>query len=180
MSFLTACRVSPIEKEGDGTKQLDSQPLSGSDLVTPAGQFPIAKEKVKLSAYFVLWDGLAIEGNKVIENFEKKTNIDLDIIKETDPEMRTLLISSGDYPDIFFATFTDLEVANYGPKQKVFIPLDDLIEKYSIEAKAKLEKDSHYRISATSTDGKIYGLPRWREEVFSHPMARSKFWINTY
>lgn len=182
LSFLAACQSSPVDKESGSTKPADtsSQTSTDSGLVNPVGQFPISKEKVTLSAYFVLWDGLAIEGNKVLENFEKKTNIHFDIIKETDPEMKTLLISSGDYPDIFFATFTNLEVANYGPKQKVFIPLDDLIKQYSVEVKTKLEKDSHYRISATSTDGKIYGLPRVREEVFSHPMARAKFWINTH
>jgi len=148
--------------------------------VNPVGTFPIVNERVTLSAYFSTWEDLDVDNNEVLEWFEEKTNVRIDAIMETDPEMRILMLVSGDYPDIFAVNFSMLDVENFGTRQQIFIPLNDLIEEYSEIVRERINNDPRYRISATASDGNIYGLPRFTEEVFSHPMAPGKFWINSH
>jgi len=152
----------------------------GGLTVSPVGTFPIASERVSISAYFSTWEDLDVVNNDVLNWFEEVTNVRIEAIMETDPEMRILMLVSGDYPDIFFVNFTMLDVENFGTRQQIFIPLNNLIEQYSEIIRERLNTDPRYRISATASDGNIYGLPRFREEVFSHPMAPGKFWINSH
>ena len=187
MPVLAACGndetpAPPAAQEDDGAAATDDDnEVAEVSNVNPVGVFPIVNETITLSIFMSTWENFEVEDNSALDWFQDITNINLDVIWETDGTMRTLLLASGDYPDIFHgdASFTNLEVENYGVRQGIFIELDDLIEQYSEIVKEHLRTNEEYRISATASNGRIHGLPRMREEVFSHPMAPSKFWINT-
>ena len=58
----------------------------------------------------------------------------------------SILLASGDYPDMFLATgvshqFTNEELMLYGKEQGIFIPLNDLIDKYGDSIKNVIETD---------------------------------------
>lgn len=156
--------------------------------VTPAGELPIVKEPITLTI-FKEPTGLAQQtidnwqDNEVLKYITEKTNIKLDIIflSQTDPKQQLVLaLTSGDYPDAAIldwnAKITYPEVMQYGVKEKILYPLNDLIDKYGFELKKIFELRPTYRAMITAPDGNIYGLPRFTECY--HCMSYPKLWFN--
>ena len=56
----------------------------------------------------------AVEGNEVVEWFENLANVKFDFVVSTGNEMLTLLVSSGDYPEIFLTNFSNNDIVYYG------------------------------------------------------------------
>lgn len=152
--------------------------------VNPAGVFPIVKEKVKLSAFVIQQANVSdMKDNEATRALEELTNIDLEFI--TAPmdgykEKRSILLTSGDYPDMFLMAearrFENEEVMMYGSKQKVFIPLNDLLEEYGDNIKKNIELTPEYLTDIITPDGNIYGLPTW--EMAYHTIYSQKMWMN--
>ena len=184
MSFVASCGNddTPSAQETPATGATDDTAAETVSNVNPVGVFPIVNETITLTVYYATWQTYAVEGNLALEWFQEITNIIIDPIFETDEAMRMLVIASGDYPDIFHgdASFTMPEVEDFGVRQGIFIQLDDLIQNYTEYIKDRLTWDDGWRISSIMSDGHIYGLPRVREQVFSHVMAPQKFWINNH
>ena len=63
----------------------------------------------------------------------------------------------------------------YG-KQGVFIPLNDLIDKYAPNIKKVMEEKPYFKDAITAPDGNIYGLPRLNECY--HCTYSQKYWMN--
>jgi len=70
---------------------------------------------------------------------------------------KPLLLASGDLPDAFFSrALTESDVIN---NTELFVPLDDLIQRYAPNIQAMFKDDPVMERVARAADGKIYGLP---------------------
>lgn len=173
------------------TKDPQTNTQTGEDqvVVSPAGQFPIVPADlppVELSIV-VVGDKPYDPENLAIKYIEEKCNIKLNIspIPMSDAGTKlNLMLSSGDYPDIFQSgrnagdpiTFTTDRIEQYGAKDKILVPLNDYIEKYGVETKKLLDLRPEYKLKVSGSDGQIYGFPNaW--ECY-HCTAYGKAWIN--
>src|SRR5699024_10783971 len=104
------------------------------------------------------WDTVS-----AVTKMEELTNIHIDfglIPLEGISEKRNLALASGDYPEAFFrCSFGSGDIAKYG-EQGVFIPLNDLIDKYMPNVKSVMEKLPDVRKAMTFPDGNMYSLPQ--------------------
>lgn len=96
-------------------------------------------------------------------------------------EKRQISLASGNYADTYILTeyidqFSQADVLRYG-KKGVFIPLNDLIERYAPHIKTAFERDPKLKAINTAADGHIYGLTAY-SECF-HCSFPNKLWINT-
>jgi ABC-type glycerol-3-phosphate transport system substrate-binding protein len=148
----------------------------------PEGMFPLIKNKATLR--------IAIPNNAAVEDFntnaftkwyEEKTNVHVEwIILPSGPEglqKLNLMISSGDLPEVimgyaFNITAAQMEV--YG-KQGIFIPLNDLIDKYGVNVQNAFAQYPLAKEVATSPTGEIYGLPEINDCF--HCLVAQKLWI---
>lgn len=120
-----------------------------------------------------------LEENEYTKMIEQKFNVKIKWdLAPADAllDRRQLLLASGDYPEVFLeGKFTYSDVMTYG-QQGVFIPLNDLIDKYAPNIKAMWEAKPYLKEAMTAPDGKIYGIPRLNECY--HCTYSQKFWIN--
>jgi putative aldouronate transport system substrate-binding protein len=72
---------------------------------------------------------------------------------------KPLLLASNDLPDFFFDR-TVLNANDVVLNKELFVPLDDLIQKYGANIKAAFADDPNLEKFARAYDGKIYGLPK--------------------
>ncbi|WP_337101035.1 ABC transporter substrate-binding protein [Paenibacillus sp. YIM B09110] len=121
----------------------------------------------------------AWEDNTYTKHVEEKFNVKIKWdVAPADAliDRRQLLLASGDYPEVFLeGKFTHTDLLTYG-KQGVFLPLNDLIEKYAPNITAMMEKKPYFKEAITATDGNIYALPRLNECY--HCTFSQKFWMN--
>lgn len=98
----------------------------------------------------------------MLNEFKKQTNVDVDLRifpYETAKERLNLDLNSGDYADVIGGwTLSDSMILTYGVKQKVFIPLEDLIKEYAPNISAILDLPG-VREQMTAPDGHIYTIP---------------------
>jgi len=133
---------------------------------------------------------VAVIGDPAIENWEtnayvtwleEQTNIDLtfEVLPEDGAtEKLGLMLASGEYPDIFLALgITDNQITKYGVEEKLFLPLNGLIDEYGFNFSMMNEVFPGAREKMTQLDGEIYSLPEVNECY--HCGLRQKFWLNT-
>lgn len=150
-----------------------------ADPVTPAGQFPIVKDKITLKVMTVEHTGVEdYVTNKFTKELEEQTNIHLEwtvVPSKSLTEKLNLTLASGDYPDIFIDMgINKTQEVAYGG-QGAFLPLNDLIEKYGVETKKLIETMPLFKESITSLDGNIYSLPKVNQCF--HCTMSQKMWI---
>ena len=144
--------------------------------------FPIVNEPIQLK--FLAPASPTPDWNDVLvfNEYEKMTNMDIQwemVASDALDEKRNLILSSGDYPDAFHsAGFTVNDLINYGQMQGIFIPLNDLIDKYAPNFKKLLEEDPDLRRGLTMPDGNIYSFPRVFDPNFPSVLAGWKLWLN--
>ncbi|QYR22965.1 extracellular solute-binding protein [Paenibacillus sp. sptzw28] len=120
-----------------------------------------------------------LQDNDYTKLIEKKFNVNIkwdlapaDALKDR----RQLLLASGDYPEVFLeGKFNNTDIQTYS-KQGVFIPLNDLIDKYAPNIKKVMDEKPYFKDAITSPDGNIYGLPRLNECY--HCTYSQKYWMN--
>lgn len=149
--------------------------------LTPAGTFPIVKEKVTLRVWSSppSWIG-DLNENSFTKYFEEKTNIHIEWIRANMEEhwdkLNLVLASQSDMPEVFLSWgITNAQQIIYGT-QGIFLPLNDLIEKYGVATKKVFDYNTLIKKSITAPDGKIYGLPALNESF--HSTYSHKIWIN--
>lgn len=89
------------------------------------------------------------------------------------------MISSGDLPDVFMlpgGNFTSSLLQLYGSNQKLFIPLNDIIDKYCPETQRVFKEYPDAKTVATLPDGKIYSLPNVND-CFHCKAGDDRAWI---
>ena len=120
------------------------------------------------------------ETNAYVKWLEEQTNIDLSfevIPEEGAAEKLGLILASGDYPDVFLSVgISDANITKYGIEEKLFLSLNDLIDKNGDNIKKMFEAFPGSRERMTQLDGEIYSLPD--VNVCYHCGLRQKYWIN--
>ncbi|MGG1513986.1 ABC transporter substrate-binding protein [Paenibacillus oryzisoli] len=176
LALLSACSESASNESAPSAQA--TQAIS-DDQVTPAGEFPITKEKTTLK--------VMVKGSSIVENFatneftkwlEEKTNIHIDwevAPEKTFAEKLNVSLASGDYPDVLLnMNVSQVQQSIYG-KDGVFIPLNPYIDKYGVEMKKMYEQVSYVKDLITLPDGKIYSVPQVNECY--HCSLGQKMWI---
>ena len=126
-------------------------------------------------ASIATWDD-----NEFIKWVEEVTNVDLQfelIPYESRAEKLGLVLSSGNYPDIFLSCgMTAAMVSRFGVGEGLFLPLNDLIETKGNFVNKIFEEYPGSKGLITELDGNIYALPVVNECY--HCTIPTKFWIN--
>lgn len=96
------------------------------------------------------------------------------------------MITSGNLPDIFmfpWGGFTPSQLALYGGQQKLFVPLNDIIDKYCVETKRIFANYPDAKKVITSPDGNIYCMPSLNDCFHCHTRNAGahvyKPWLDT-
>ncbi|WP_045517024.1 extracellular solute-binding protein [Neobacillus niacini] len=131
---------------------------------------PIVKEKIELDAFAARfltpenWEELMLW-----KEYEKMTNIHVNwetVSTEAVAEKRNLMLASGDYPDLLFASAVPKsDLLKYG-QQGAFLPLNDLIDKYAPNLKKIMDEYPIVKQGITMADGNIYGFPAFFDPNF--------------
>ncbi|MGI6691661.1 MAG: hypothetical protein ACOX63_12615 [Christensenellales bacterium] len=92
-------------------------------------------------------------------------------------DKKTILMASGDYPDIFFSpSFSTSEIAKFGA-EGIFIDLNELVDTYGTNIKWAIEEwVPGTRAAATLPDGSLYTLPYVNKGNLVYSDMRT--WIN--
>lgn len=158
----------------------DAQQTENSSSISANGVFPVSSDKIELTVFASKPSTIEdLDTNLFTQELEELTNVHLKWQTCTSDglkEKRNVLFASGNYPDILLnADITKAEQMLYG-EQGVLIPLNDLIDKYSVEFKKLLDEIDWLRPAITAPDGNIYALPQINECY--HCTLGQKLWIN--
>lgn len=148
--------------------------------ISANGVFPVSNEKIELTVFASKPSTIEdLDTNLFTKELEELTNVHLKWQTCTSDglkEKRNVLFASGNYPDVLLnADITKAEQMLYG-EQGVLIPLNDLIDNYSVEFKRLLDEIDWLRPAITAPDGNIYALPQINECY--HCTLGQKLWIN--
>jgi len=184
---FSACSRGETKEENNNTQQTKTSqqtetPEKGDESnVTPAGEFPIVKEKITFSAFITPATAIPtddFDNNAFTKWVEEKTNISFNftVVPTQDREQKlNIMLSSGDYPELILGGhFTESQLALYGG-QGILIPLNDLIEKYGVETKKVMSENPWLESAITMPNGNIYALP-YIDDCY-HCTLVSKMWI---
>lgn len=174
---LGACGKSDEKTAESGTKE--ETPKTDTDAPkteeTPA---PASKVTIKMFAP-QLASIENMETNLFTKHLEEKTNVHIqwDLVpNDALNERKQLMLASGDYPEVILhGDLTKEEQMKYG-QQGVFIPLNDLIEKYAPNVKKAMAEIPYLKGAMTAPDGNIYAIPQVNECF--HCTYAQKYWIN--
>ncbi|TFE26089.1 ABC transporter substrate-binding protein [Cohnella luojiensis] len=175
-TLLSACSKS----NNDTGVNAPTGAQSGTEPVTAAGQLPITEQKTTIR--------VMVPANPVVEEFatneftkylEEKTNIHIEwdvVPSKSSAEKLNLVLSSGeDLPDVIMGFgVSNAQQMIYG-SQGIFLPLNELIDKYGFETKKMFEQMPVVKDTITAPDGNIYALPH-TNECFHCTLPR-RMWV---
>lgn len=187
MSIAGGCGSSGGNGPADSTAagSAASAGADGASGVLEAGQFPITKEKVTITCYADVDPKSDVENNAFLKYLEEKTNVTLKVTKRPSNQsdtstIKNLLLASNDYPEMFLmnatSAFSMSEMLKYGQQDKIFIPLNNLIDKYGYELKKLYDEFPQLKQIMVATDGNIYGLNQGSQ--CQHCGSYPKMWVN--
>jgi len=138
----------------------DGRPMEGNLYLEG---LPLVKETETFSVLIDdSGDAETVKDRAMLKLLAEQTNVDVDwqiYPYEVAMEKKNLLLSSGDYPDVIGGWLLGTnDMVKYGSKEKIFIPLEELFEKYSPKMMEVLEMDN-IRRDMTLPDGHIYNPP---------------------
>ncbi|MDP4152553.1 MAG: extracellular solute-binding protein [Bacillota bacterium] len=172
-SLLSSCAAAKPSKQTAAEKNIPNFNATG---------FPIVKEPITLKFMVSKTASQEDYANTMIwSEYEKKTNIHIDwdaVLSNNIAEKRNLVLASGqNLPDAFYrAGFGRNDPMKYG-KEGLFIPLNNLIDKYAPNLKKVLNDYDAVRKSLPAPDGTIYALPAVTD-CYENEMNQ-KLFINT-
>lgn len=179
---LTACNNDTAEGRKNPMKTTAAEKAL---VVAPAGQYPIVNAKTNIRVFTNTDMTIEnLETNATTKWLEKKTNVHLNWIvsehKEAKNKLNIMLASGSGLPDVIMLAnvtpiITDDQIFTYGA-MNLFIPLNNLIEKYGINVKKGIAGFDGTKQQITAPDGNIYALPRLQDAY--HTTMPEKFWIN--
>lgn len=186
--LLSACATNTNEKSNGGGKgntagddyipsvesKVNDAEMIGNMYVSG---LPIAKEK---DSFTIFMDGeysMDPENMALVKKMEAETNVHVEWMMypyEAAMEKIRLLLNSDNYPDAIAGwTIGGSDIVNYGQKEGIFIPLEDMIAKYAPNVEAVLNIGNTRR-SMTLPNGHIYSPPYLEVE----PQLCFGPWIN--
>ena len=107
--------------------------------------------------------------------YEKETGVKINWIEVVDADIQETIrraLISGETPDIVLWWFADTAMLQTFGSAGTILPLNDLIENYTVNAKAQLEADPKLKAFMTSQDGNIYTL--WNVQSNENEMIWNK------
>lgn len=148
------------------------------------GELPITKDPITISVFVKeSADMEDITKHTVFQELTEKTNINFDftvVPEDGSKDKLNMLLAGGDYPDVIFgAGLSNSELMRYGASEGIFIPLNDLIDKYGKNIKDRWEENPQIKEAMTAPDGNIYGIPTVDSGGMSHNSISYKMWMNT-
>lgn len=136
---------------------------------------PIVKEQETFSLFS---DGGNADDIIMYPILEEQTNVKVDLMLypyEIAKEKMNILINSGKYPDAIGGwLLNENDILKNGMTEKLYIPIDESIEKYAPKMQEILAIDG-VRDAMTLPDGHIYTIPY----VVGVPLVPYLPWINT-
>lgn len=152
---------------------------AAASTAAPAAATPLTKDQVTFK--------LMVPSNSFVQDFstnsftkwyEVRTNVHINwqVVPDTEQASKfNVSLASGDLPDIYMSFRPSHSLQQVYGSQGVFIPLNDLIDKYGTYTKQMFTKYPEVRPAITAADGKIYGLIQLND---CYHCARSqKMWI---
>lgn len=160
-TLLSGC--SGTSKTTEGEKQQGAGNSKDSYLNLDS-KLPIAKSPITMSMAVVRpSNGAAADKMWYFKWVEKNANIKFNVTQieaSAWSDRSRIMFASNEVPDIFLHTnMSNDDVMRYGQVEKVFMPMNDLIEKYAPSIKKVFAEMPNIKAGATCPDGKIYGLP---------------------
>lgn len=129
---------------------------AGSDTIT----FPLAETK-NYSMLCVIGSDTPMEDVDAFQYLNEQSNITFDVNSvplEDAPDKEGLILSSGDYPDVFiYSSLKKDDVNKYGT-EGVFVPLEDHIRKHAPNLTKLLDEQELWPY-ITAPDGHVYVMP---------------------
>jgi len=186
---LAGCTKSGDESDKAAGSQKDAKEDTSGDkkdaattddaAVSPAGEYPIVKDKITLKV--MASERTSVEDmatNEFTKELEEKTNIHIEwtiVPQKNVAEKLNLMLVSGEYPDVLIGMGVNkTQEVIYGG-QGVFLPLNDMIEKYGVETKKLMETLPLFKETISSPDGNVYSLPKVNQCF--HCTMPQKLWI---
>ncbi len=128
--------------------------------------FPTTKEPFTLKLAASYDSAIKIDfttGQQFWQLMEKKSGITVDwqlYANEVWNEQKSILLASGDYPDIFFFPFSAGEVKDYGMNQGILMPLTEFLNDSELTPNINrvFDKWPELKAALTLPDGNIYTL----------------------
>ena len=139
--------------------------------------FPLA-DTLSFTGCTITDKGYKLSESKGWQMSLDRANIEMELMeldKSGSTEKVNLLLAGGDYPDFIFK-MTGVDPEQYGVKDGILIPLEDLIREYAPNLTALLDELDGWKY-ITSTDGHVYQLPCIQEISNPHP-GNAPMWIN--
>lgn len=176
--FSVACSSNaPSSSQSDGAATEES---ASPDQTESQGETKPATP-VTVSMFTVQPDNLLdLNTNDFTKYIAENYNLNIDWVTAppSDTTKQSLLLQSGDYPEVFWnGRFTTLDILKYA-QQGIFAPIpDELIQEHAPNLWETLQNDQSLSDIARAPDGHIYGLPRY--DYCLHCYFGSKYWINT-
>lgn len=171
-------------KKNNSTKETKEGSKSNTDgkiELNKLGELPLVNEIVELEVFAPQPSYITdMKTNKFTKWYEEQTNVHLkwNVAPENAlQEKKSLLLASGDYPDIFMhAGITQDDLMMYGG-QGAFLALNDILEENTIELKKIFKQKTGLKKQMTAIDGNMYYFPAFNECY--HCMHAKRAWINT-
>lgn len=154
---------------------------SGSSVeLNDAGTYPIVKDgTLDMTIFTMSMPNVEdFATNDFTKFMEEKTGIHMDFVtggRDDWEEKLNMLLQSDDYPDIIMGVSPN--IAKYGVKEGIFIPLDDYLTEENVPNYLNVMKDFDLGVTR-ETDGKIYSLADINDCY--HCKYARKMWVNTY
>lgn len=181
MVFVLLCLLAACSNKTEDPEKVAEK---GKEDVHSSG-FPIVDDAITLKMFTGKpqgnsdndWNDLP-----VWNEYEDMTNIQLDWVEQVPldniGEKRVIVMSSGQMPDVFFASqLSNSELYRYGAND-VFLELNDLIDEYAPNLKKLMEENPEIRKGMTFPDGNIYAMPYIQNTDFLSIRLGKRPWID--
>ena len=148
--------------------------------LTEAGTYPIIQDgTLEMTAFTMSMPNVEdLATNDFTKFLEEKTGIKMSFLtgsRDDWEDKLNLMLQSGDYPDIIFGVQPN--IARFGIKEGIFIPLDDYLTKENVPNYLKMMENFDINITR-ETDGHIYSLANINECY--HCSYGRKMWVNKH
>lgn len=150
---------------------------SGNDSTIDTSSNTANGEKPPITIEFMLLNNKSGDGTDFVlkKIIKEKFNIDLKLIMDTKDafnEKLNLLVASNELPDLISPVNGDIG-KDIGPKGAL-VPIDEYLDQMP-NFKAKVTEDPNVYASLVASDGHIYNLPRFSEQITykSVPLIRA-------
>lgn len=180
IAVATASLAGCVQKKGTNNKSAN---VEDDGIYTKVGTYPILKEgnSMTFTLFAPLKGGVTTfdsSKNVFTKYFEDMTGLKFKFREAPNADAKkklNVMMTGGDYPDaILNSGLSSSELLLYG-EQGIFIPLNDLIDKYAPNIKKALDENPEIKKNFT-IDGKIYSLPQIGKAT--HTIAPYRMFLN--